>query len=464
MNKKKSRYFFAFFSRVVFSFLIFSFLFFLPAFSQPRVIDKVIGVIGDNVLLKSDLENQKIQYLSSGYEFTENTPCELLEELLFQKFLLNQAQLDSVEVSEAQIQSELDRRLRYFIAQIGSEKKLEEHYQKSIAEIKSDFHDLIKDQLLAQNMQQKISGNIKVTPAEVKAFFDRIPSDSLPFISSELEVAQIVKKPVIRDEEKKAVRAKLEAIRERVIKGEDFGTLAYLYSEDPGSAKQNGELGLVARGALVPEFASVAFSIKPGEVSEIVESDFGYHIIQLIEKRGEQVNVRHILLVPKVISEDMVIAKNYLDSIARLQNQVDTLSFELAAQLFSEDKESKMNGGRLVNPQTGTTRFESELLGQFDPMLFFAAEKMQPGEKSQPILWQKQDGTQAYRIIKLISRTEPHRANLKNDYQKIQEAALQEKQNKAMKAWIEKKVKRTFVKLDNDYKNCKFENNWGTQL
>lgn len=429
-------------------------------FSQPQIIDKVIAVVGDNVMLKSDLENQKNQYLSSGYEVNENTPCELLEELLFQKLLLNQAQLDSIEVNESQIQSELDRRLRYFINQIGSEQKLEEYYKKSISEIKSDFHDLIKDQLLVQNMQQKITGNVKVTPAEVKEFYENIHKDSLPFISSEIEVAQIAKKPLIKPEEKKAVKEKLEGLRNRVLKGEDFGTLAYLYSEDPGSAKQNGELGFLARNALVPEFAAIAFTIKPGELSEIVETDFGFHIIQLIEKRGEQVNVRHILLTPKVAPEDLSNAKIFLDSIAGLMKKVDTLTFGLAAQLFSDDKDSKMNGGKMVNPQTGTTKFESELLGQYDPLLFFATEKMKVGEESQPILWQKPDGSQAYRIVKLISRTEPHKANLKDDYQKIQEVSMQEKQNKVMKTWIDKKVKKTYVKLDNDFKNCKFENNW----
>lgn len=429
-------------------------------YAQPQVIDKVIAVIGDNVLLLSDLENQKIQHEPSGYVPGSGTSCTLLEDLLFQKLLLNQAQLDSVEISEAQIQSELERRLRFFINQIGSEEKLEEYYQKSISEIKSDFHDLIKDQLLAQTMQQKITGNIKITPAEIKSYFDKIPGDSLPLISSEMEVAQIVKKPVIRDEEKKAVKDKLEALRNRVLKGEDFGTLAYLYSEDPGSAKQNGELGFVTRTALVPEFASVAFSIKPGEVSEIIETDYGYHIIQLIEKRGEQVNVRHILLSPKVAPEDLITAKNYLDSIYTIMNTHDTLTFELAAQLFSDDKDSKMNGGKIINPQTGTIKFDAELLGQYDPMLFFTVEKMKTGEQTQAIIWQKTDGSQAYRIVKLLSRTEPHRANLKDDYQKIQEVALQEKQNDAMKNWIVKKVKKTYIKIENEYKDCKFENHW----
>ena len=432
--------------------------------SQPKVIDKVIAIVGDNIILKSDLENQKSQQIQSGAEIPENNECKLLEELLFQKLLINQAQIDSVEVSEAQVQSEIDRRLRFFISQIGSEQKLEEMYKKSISEIKSNFHDLIKEQLLGQNMQQKINGNIKINPGEVKEYYERIPKDSLPLVSSELEVAHIVKKPNIKPEEKKAVKEKLEGLRNRILKGEDFGTLAYLYSEDPGSAKQNGELGFVTRNTLVPEFASIAFTIKPGEVSEIVETDFGFHLIQLIEKRGEQVNVRHILLVPKVNPEDLILAKNYLDSIAEMKKKVDTLTFELSAQLFSEDKDSKMNGGKIMNPQTGTTKFDAELLGQFDPMLFFAAEKMKPGEETQPVLWQKQDGSQAYRIIKLLSRSEPHRANLKDDYQKIQDAALQEKQEKILNNWIDKKIKKTYVKVDDDFNSCKFENNWITSL
>jgi len=446
--------------------LVIGYCFLLPisaAFSQPKqaeVIDKISAVLGENIVLKSELEAQYQQFLISGYPTEDNSRCILFEDLLFQKLLLNQAQLDSLEVNDSQVQSELDRRIRYFVTQIGSEKKLEEYYQKSIGEIKDEFHDLIKEQLLVQQMQQKITSNVKITPAEVKAYFNTIPEDSLPYIDSEVQVAQIVKKPPMSEAEKTSVKEKLEGFRQRILKGEGFGTLAVLYSEDPGSAKKSGELGFVSRQELVPEFAAVAFRLKKDEVSEIVETEFGYHILQMIERRGEQVNVRHILLTPKVSPEDLQKAKNYLDSITGLMKEVDTLTFEIAAGKFSDEEETKMNSGLMVNPQTGTTKFESELLGQYDPTLFFAIEKMEVGDISQPIIWQKADGSKAYRLVKLVNRTQPHLANMKEDYQKIQDASLMEKQNRMILKWIDKRIQKTYIKIDEEFKDCIFENNW----
>lgn len=434
---------------------------FTPVFSQPaRLIDKVVAVVGDHIVLSSDIEIQLLQLKASGSDKTNADRCQLIEDLLYQKLLLHQAQLDSVEVSEAQIQSELERRLRFFINQIGSEQKLEEYYQKSLSEIKSDFHDLIKEQLLVQTMQQKVTGSVKISPVEVKVFFDRIPKDSLPLIPSQIEVAHIVKKPVLSAEDKKALRDKLEAIRNRILKGEDFGTLAYLYSEDPGSAKQNGELGFVARNTLVPEFAAVAFNIKPGEVSEIVETEYGLHIIQFIERRGEQVNVRHILVTPKPTMDDLLVAKSQLDSISNLLVNSDTLTFEQVAFLNSDDKDSKMNGGKIANPQNGTTRFDADVLGQLDGTLFFTIDRLNPGEISEPILMQKPDGSKSYRLIKLLSRSSPHRANMKEDYQKIQDIALIDKQNRLVKEWVDKRIQKTYIHVENDYKKCNFGNQW----
>jgi peptidyl-prolyl cis-trans isomerase SurA len=442
--------------------IFFVFLIQLNLYSQPesQVIDKVIAVVGESIVLKSELEKSMQQYLQSGEPVTNNTRCELFEDLLFQKLLLNQSQIDSVEVSENQIQNEIDRRLRYFINQIGSEKKLEEYYQKSIAEIKAEFHDIVKEQLLVQTMQGKINANVKVTPAEVKSFYDKIPKDSLPFISSEIEVAQIVKKPPVSEEEKKAVKEKLESIKKRIKQGEDFGTLAVLYSEDPGSSRKNGDLGFVTRATLVPEFAAVAFKLKEGQVSDIVETEYGFHVIQMVERRGEEARLKHILIAPKISPQDLIKSKEFLDSLYAVFTKTDTISFESIALQYSDDKDSKMNGGKLVNPVSGTTKFSADILGQYDPSMFFAIEKMKDGEITPPALYIRQDGSKAYRIIKLISRTEPHRANLKDDYQAIQEVAQLQKQEKAMTDWMVKKIAKTYISINDDLKNCSYQVNW----
>jgi peptidyl-prolyl cis-trans isomerase SurA len=421
--------------------------------AQPtkQVIDQVIAVVGNNIVLKSDLENQYYQMLQQGAEESENARCELLEELLFQKLLLHQAKLDSVIVNDSQVESEMDRRMRYFIQQIGSEEKLEEYYGKTITAIKEEFREIIRDQLLVQQVQQKITGNITITPSEVKSFFNKIPKDSLPFVNSELEVAQIVAIPKISEEAKDEARTKAEELRARVIKGESFATLAVLYSEDPGSSKRGGELGFVDRGVFVPEFEAVAFRLKIGQISDIVETQFGYHFLELIERRGERINIRHILVTPKVGQDDLRRARNYLDSIRTLILNTDTLTFNDAAAMFSDDKETKYNGGLLLNPMTGTNRFEAD---QLDPSVFFSVDKMKVGETSQPVSFQMPGGKQAFRLLYLKTRTEPHRANLKDDYQRIQDAALNDKQDKLINKWIEKKMSTTYFRLNEEYKSC----------
>lgn len=428
--------------------------------SDDKVIDKVIAVVGDNVILKSDLENQYISFVGSGETVTPNSKCEILEELLFQNLLLNQSKLDSLEVSEGQIQNEIDRRLRYFISILGSEERLEEEYDKSIVEIREEFHDLVKDQLMIQQMQAKITDGVEITPAEVKAFFHAIPKDSLPFISAEAEIGQIVKEPPVSEEEKTRVKAELEALRQRVLKGESFGTLAYLYSEDPGSARQNGELDFLSRGQLVPEFAAVAFNLAPGEISEIVETEYGFHIIQGIARRGETVNVRHILKIPKVSGDDLVKSKRFLEKLSKDIITFDTLSFERAAGRYSDDKDTKNSRGMLVNPADGTTRFQLDQLGQIDPSLFFVVDKLEVGQTSDPVVMQKPDGSRAYRLVKLVSVTEPHRANLGQDYQRIHDLALSEKRGKAIREWIGQKIGNAYIRIDPDFSKCTFENTW----
>ena len=426
---------------------------------QP-IIDKVIAVVADEIVLRSDLEAASIQYASSGQPVESNTQCVIFEDLLFKKLLLNQAALDSLVVSEDQINSEISRRIQYFVQQIGSEEKLEEFYGKSIVEIKEEFHDLIKEQMLTQQMQGSITSGVDISPKEVKSFFNDIPKDSLPFVNSEVVVEHIIIDPIISDEEKAASKAKLASIRERVMKGEDFGTLAFLYSQDPGSAKRNGELGFMERGQLVKEFAAVAFTLQPGQVSEIVETEFGYHILQLVERRGQQANIRHILIKPAVNQIDLITAKTKLDSIRLQVMSVDSVKFEVMAAKHSDDKSTRMNGGKMINPQTGSTTFEVDEVSKVDPSLFFILDKMKPGEISKPVIYQKYDGSQSYRIVKLVSVTEAHRANLQDDYLKIQGAAKAEKEKEALDKWIKEKIEINYIRIDDELLDCEFQHSW----
>jgi peptidyl-prolyl cis-trans isomerase SurA len=427
------------------------------SFAQKKqVVDKIVAVVGSNLILMSDIESEYRQFVTQGYPEGDETRCSVLEELLFQRLLINQAGLDSIEVTEPQIEGELEQRIQYFVRQLGSEQKLEEYYGKSINQIKDDFRGDIRKLLLARSMQGKITADIKVTPADVRAYFNSIPVDSLPFLNSEVEVGQIMKKPPISEQEKTRVKEKLNDLRERIIKGEDFATLAVLYSEDPGSAKDGGELGLLNRNELVPEFAAEAFTLKGKEVSKIVESPFGYHIIQLITRKGELINVRHILLTPKTSGADLYKAQSFCDSVLKLI-KMDSISFTNAALKFSDDNESKNNGGIIPNPQTGSSKFET---AELDQTLFFTIDKLKVGEISEPVIMQTPDGKKAYRLLYLKSRSEPHRANLKDDYQRVQNIALTLKQSKTIDTWIKNKLKTTFVKIDEAYKSCNFKHDW----
>ena len=442
--------------------LLFSLLFTGIALGQQsdKFIDGIIAVVADEIVLRSELEEKFTQYARSGLPIEDNTRCILLEELLVQKLLIHQAAVDSIEIDESQVQSELERRIQYFVAQIGSEEKLEEFYGKPIVQIKDEFYQLISDQMLVQQMQGTISGGVSVSPREVREFYHEIPKDSLPYINSEVEVAHIVIDPSVNEKEKESARQRLRDIRDRIMKGEDFGTLAYLYSEDPGSAKQNGELGFLTRSMLVKEFAAEAFSLQPGQVSGIVETEFGFHIIEVIERKGQEVNARHILIKPKISTEDLIRSKTVLDSLKTVLETNDTIQFQELANEYSTDKATNRNGGKLINPMTGETRFEMSQMSQVDPGLFFVLDKMKPGDVSNPVVYQKPDGSKAYRLVKLLVVTEPHTANLKDDYQRIQAAAKGDKQAKKMDQWMKDHISSSYVKIVGEYQNCSFHNTW----
>jgi peptidyl-prolyl cis-trans isomerase SurA len=427
------------------------------AANEGFVLDQVIAVVGGNIILQSDLDAQYTQYLMQEGETGENEEirCAMLESMLFQKLLLNQAELDSVTVSDGQVEAEMDRRLRHYISLFGSQEKFEEFYQKSTLEFKDELRDQVKDMMMIEKVQQTITENVNITPSEVKAFYRELPEDSIPFINSEVEMAQIVKMPPVNQEEIERVKNKLQELRYRVINGESFATLAILYSEDPGSAKKGGELGLYGRGEMYPEFEAASFALKGDEVSEIVKTEAGYHIIQLIERRGEYINVRHILIRPKVSPTDLAKAKKELDSIADLIEN-GTYTFEEAVKNFSEDP-SKNNNGLVLNPMSGTSLFEAD---QLDPKVFFVIDKLEVGELSVPVQFQTPEGKDAYRILQLRKRTEPHKANLKDDYDRIQEWALEHKKQDVITKWVEDKSSNTYVRVNDEYKNCDFVNSW----
>jgi len=425
--------------------------------SSDSIIDGLVAVVGANIILKSDIEGQYFQIRSQGniQGTATSLKCQILEDMLIQKLILHQAQVDSVKITDDQVESEMDRRMRYFVSQAGSPERLEEHFQKTLVEIKAELRDVVREQLFVKMENEKIIKDITITPSEVKSFFRKLPKDSIPEISSEMEIGVIVKIPLIGEEEKQMVKLKLKGFKERIAKGDDFSTLAVMYSEDPGSSKQGGELGMFKRGDMRPEFEAAAFKLKPGEVSDIVETEDGFHLIQMIERRGEYVNVRHILLQPQVTLFNLNKAKLSLDTVASL---IDTkkLTFEQAVLKYSDDP-GKINGGLMINPIVGGTRFEAS---QLDPKVAFIVDKLKVGEISAPVLMKTDRGKQEYRLYYLKLRTKPHKANLDEDYARIQQMALEKKQMEAMNDWITKKAESSYINILDEYRNCPFKRKW----
>ncbi len=423
---------------------------------RDTIIEGVVAIVGGNMVLKSDIENQYLQIRSQGnIQGTAATlKCQILENLLFQKLLLHQSQVDSLSVTDVQVESEMDRRMRYFITQAGSPERLEEHFGKTLVEIKNELRDVIRESMLAEQTQQKITKDVTITPAEVKSFFKKLPKDSIPLINAEYEIGMIVKQPAIGDVEKLMAREKLKGFKDRIAKGDDFSTLAVLYSEDPGSSKQGGELGMFKRGEMRQEFEAAAFKLKPGEVSDIVETEDGFHLIQTIERRGEYINVRHILIQPKVSVTDLNKAKLTLDSVAALILAKKT-TFDEAVVKYSDDP-GKNSGGLLINPVSGNSRYEAS---QLDAKIFFVVDKLKTGEVSAPVLTSDR-GKQDYRIYYLKARTNPHKANLEDDYSRIQDMTLEKKKMETIDIWIKSKVNSTFISITEGYKDCKLQRNW----
>ena len=437
---------------------------------QPQVIDKVVAVVGKNIILQSDIENQYIQYRMQG--MAEGTGKEvrarILEELLLQKLMLNQAEMDSITVTDEQVDAELSRRIQSLVSRYGSQEKMESLFGKTMSEIKEEVRQAAKDNMLQEQVQAKIMENVVVTPQEVKDFYNSIPKDSLPAIQPNYEIVQIVKRPPVSIDEKLQVKDRLYQIRKRILEGESsFATMAVLYSEDPGSARQGGELGFAGKGVYATEFENVAFNLRDGEISDVVETQFGFHIIQLIERRGETINCRHILLTAKVPVEALEKAQNQLDSVAQLIRTGD-MTFEEACKKYSDD-DSKNNGGYIGNAATGGNWLslqEMNDLGEYYPEyknLAFVVSRLDVGELSDPVPMTTNENNDAFRLVMVKRKTEAHQANLKEDYSLIQNWALGQKRQQAIGKWVANKAAKAYIHLDDAYKDYDFYYDWNFQ-
>lgn len=423
---------------------------FAQAQQRGKLIDGIIVKVNNQIILQSDLETAIAQEQAQGRTISEQDRCEMLRMLLQQKLMVARAEIDSVVVEDAMVEGELDQRMAYFIQQAGGEQKLQEFYNKSVKQLKDDLRKQIREQLVAQKMQGEITSKLTVTPNEVKKFFNQIPRDSIPYFSTEVEIGQIVKLAQVGKAQKEEARRKLLELKKRIEAGESFAALATKYSEDPGSAAMGGELGFFKKKELVPEYEATALKLEPGQISDPVESPFGFHMIQLIERRGEEFNSRHILIKPTSTEVDLEATATELNKL-RTRILADSISFAKAAKEYSDDKETKDNGGLMFNPRDRSTRIPLDLV---DPNVFFTIDTMQVGSITPPMPYRTEDGKQAMRILYLKSKTPPHQANLRDDYQKLAAAALNEKRRKAYQTWFEKNKNTVFIDIDPAYNKC----------
>lgn len=415
-----------------------------------QVVEGIIAVVEDNIILKSDLDLQVAQAKEAGYYGEEDLYCEVLNQLIIDKIFVVQAQRDSIVVTNEEVDKELSRRIEYFISMFGSNEKLEEYYGKSIFDLKEEFREDIYQQLLSDRMKSQVFADLVVSPAEVFSFFDKIPKDSLPYFNAEVEIGQIVvfAEPTII--QKQAARAKAEKIKEDILFGSDFGFQALLYSDDPGSATKDGELGYVKRGELVPEFEAAAFRLQVDEISDVVETEFGFHIIQLIDRKGDRINVRHILITPDIDDQNVLAAETEIREI-NYKLIGKEITYQGAVALYSKDEQSKQNGGLLTNPESGDTFFE---MTQLEGSVALALDGVKVGGFSSVLPYQSYEGKSGFRIIYLQSESPAHIADLKTDYSKIKAVAKQTKQNEEMEKWLSKKAQSIYVRLAPEYENC----------
>ena len=444
------------------SIFTFSFLFSLSLFAQPgnsefQLLDGIVAVVGDEIILNSAIEDRALQARIEGGEVDESNKCGFLEELLFEKLLLHNARLDSLEVSDGEVMDEIERRLAYYIKMLGSVESFEAEYGKSVAQWKADFTEPILDQLLAQRMQQTISQEVRATPAEVLEYFEKTPVDSLPLIPEELSYSEIVLQPVISDRQKQAVRTTLDSIRNLVATGELSMTLAATrYSEDPGSKYKGGCYENIARGVFIPEFEAAVFDTPLNGYSPVFESDFGYHFVRVTDKRGEQFSACHVLMKPRVDPLALENQNSKIDSIYASINAGNT-TFERDVLSFSTRESSKNSKGQVVNPRDGGLMFG---IDELDPNLYFLLEPLEIGEMSSPVQLVDDDGDGFWTILRLEDRKPAHRANPKDDYALFQSQVENNMRALDMNEWIDEHISDTFIRLSSEYINCEFNVNW----
>lgn len=430
----------------------------VATFGQNNVIDEVVWVVGDEAILKSDVESERLNAQYEGRKFDGDPYCVIPEQLAVQKLFLHQAELDSIEVSEQEVLSRLEQQTNWLIDQIGSKEKMEEYYNKTSTQIREMLRENIRNGMTVQKMQQKIIGDIKIVPADVRRYFKNLPQDSIPYVPTQVEVQIVTLEPKIPQEEIERVKKALRDYTDQVNKGEiAFSTLARLYSEDDGTRRRGGELGFMGRGELVPEFANVAFNLQdPSKISKIVESEFGFHIIQLIEKRGDRINTRHILLKPKVEEKDLEASLLRLDSIAKdIRNA--KFSFDEAATFISQDKDTRNNHGLMANPNSGTARFEMQELAQVSQEVAKTVEGLNVGEISEPFTMINNKGKEICAIVKLKARIDGHKATITEDYQRLKSIVQSKLGEEKLQKWIVDKQKSTYVRINENWVTCDFK-------
>jgi peptidyl-prolyl cis-trans isomerase SurA len=449
---------------MILKFITISFLFLATiSFAQERkVVDKIVAQVGDNIILMSDLEAQKLQAIQAGMTVTKEMDCSVLEELMYNELLLNQSKLDSIEISDEQVDSEMENRLRVLEEQMGGREKLEQFYGKSVTQIKEEFRPLIKDRLLSQEMERTITADITVTPKEVSEFFSKIPKDSIPLINAQLSFQQIVHYPEITKADKKRAYDQLSEIRKNILGGKSFDTQARIHSMDPGSASQGGKI-TASRGMMVPPFEAAVFSLEVGSVSDVFESSYGYHIVKLLDRKGDDYVCQHILIIPEYTNEALEYSALKMDSCYALLKE-NKITWDDAVARFSNDEMTKQNKGIITNPITGEQTWDMEDLNQVDQQIFLLTDNMEKGDITSPNLYVDiYERKQGIRIVRLMDRKPQHLANLKDDYALIKRAAENDKKQRTINNWIKTKIGNAYVRIDESYQDCQFRNPWFTK-